>query len=651
MCGIAAVVAPRLGSNARTALVGELTCALSHRGPDSSGYVDVGPVALGHTRLRVVDPRPEADQPVSHAGKHLVFSGAIVNHRELRAELERDHRVELRTTSDTEVLLHCLLVFGLRALDRLKGMFAFVLHDAERGRVIAARDRVGIKPLVWTRRADGAVLLASEAQALLRAGGIARDVDPTALRQILRFNHPLGDRTFVGSVRSLEPGCALEIDLDDGEPRVRRWWSASLAPRAMRLDEAAEELDASFRRAVARAADVDVRLGCYLSGGVDSTGIAAEVAEQGRNARLYSLVLPGVRYSEEHHVDTAAEHLGGTVEKVAVRGLGLDDWIEYALRAEMPQWWTSDLALGVLARAAKRRGTTVVLSGEGPDELFAGYDVYRVAPVRPLLAATGRLFGGALERGGVLAPVVKRIVPWLDMDTSVARAYLASHDPRRSHAIAEHFGFHPENLALWEALDARRPLSGRLGSARAIADYRASERASFARIGLGAEGLTSLERNLHFEITQRLPRWILHMGDRMSSTHGVELRFPYLDDDFFTSALTVPTRLRATMLEDKRVLRRMHRRRLPRAIARRPKQPLYTPTREWIGPVLADPRLGRYWSRPAFERAGLLDFEVCDEARLRLTRPPSDALTAMTDEWLFSFALTCSILAVDLCGA
>ena len=140
----------------------------------------------------------------------------------------------------------------------------------------------------------------------------------------------------------------------------------------------------------------------------------------------------------------------------------------------------------------------------------------------------------------------------------------------------------------------------------------------------------------------------------MSSTHGVELRFPYLDDDFVSSALSLPAHLRATMLEDKRALRRMFRRRLPRSIARRRKQPLYTPTREWLAPVLADPRLGRYWSRAAFERAGLLDFETCDRARTRLEQGPAasgDALTAMTDEWLFSFALTCSIIAVDLCGA
>jgi asparagine synthase (glutamine-hydrolysing) len=301
----------------------------------------------------------------------------------------------------------------------------------------------------------------------------------------------------------------------------------------------------------------------------------------------------------------------------------------------------------------------MILTGEGPDELFAGYEIYRVARLRPLLTRAGSLLGGvsspSLEKTS--APIVKRLLPWLDADTSVARAYLAGHDPRREASTLDHFGFHPENLALWEVLEARSPLSEdvRRGARR----YRESERSYFReRLAPQAVGLTSLERNLHFEITERLPRWILHMGDRMSSTHGIELRFPYLDDDFMDASLRLPMALRATLLEDKRVLRRMHRRRLPRSIARRRKQPLYTPTAQWLAPVLADARLSRYWSRETFERIGLLDFDVCDVARARLERPtsgktgaPADALTAMTDEWLFSFALTTSIIAVDLCGA
>jgi asparagine synthase (glutamine-hydrolysing) len=314
----------------------------------------------------------------------------------------------------------------------------------------------------------------------------------------------------------------------------------------------------------------------------------------------------------------------------------------------MPQWWTSDLALSALAREARRDGTSVVLTGEGPDELFAGYEIYRVARIRSVLARAGAIVG----TGSTTSAVVRRFVPWLDVDTSVAAAWLSSHRPSRGAETADHYGFHPENLALWETVEARRPMLSE------PAGYRALERAYFRdELGPRMHGLSSLEKNLHFEIAERLPRWILHMGDRMSSTYGVELRFPYLDDAFLRASLRLPLAARATFLEDKRVLRRMHRRRLPRAIAQRRKQPLYTPTREWLAPTLADPRFERYWSRAAFERAGLLDFAKCDEARERLAsssvsgKNASDALTGMVDEWLFTFALTTSILAVDLCGA
>jgi len=650
MCGVIAVVAPRLATDRLLRLAGALTASLAHRGPDHAAHVVRGAVALGHTRLRVVDPRPEADQPMSFEDAHLVFSGAITNHRELRRELEAEHGVSFRTTSDTEVLLHALRIFDDRALDRLKGMFAFIFHDARRGRVLAARDRCGIKPLVWSRRADGVLVLASEAQAIVRAAGIDRSIDRSAFQQLIRFNHPLGDHTFFEHVRSVEPGCALSIDVGRAEPRPRRWSLLRISPEPSDLASAADRLDRTFQAAITRAVDVDVPYGCYLSGGVDSSGIAAELVHQRRSPRLYSLVLPGMRYSEETPIDRVTGLLGARTEKVAIRGLGLADYVEYATRAEMPQWWTSDLALAALAKRARREGTAVVLTGEGPDELFAGYEIYRVARLRSVLTRAGSLIGAS----AAVLPMVRRLVPWLDVDMSVARAYLASHTPARARATLDHFGFYPENLALWECLEARSPLAP--AALALAARHREWERAYFReQLAPASEGLGTLERNLHFEITERLPRWILHMGDRMSSTHGLELRFPYLDDDFIEGSLRLPVALRATFWEDKRVLRRMHARRLPAAIAKRRKQPLYTPTAEWLGPVLSDPSLPRYWSRDAFERAGLLDFAVCETARARLAQgargPKTDALTAMVDEWLFSFALTTSILAIELCGA
>ncbi|RYE85750.1 MAG: asparagine synthase, partial [Myxococcales bacterium] len=362
----------------------------------------------------------------------------------------------------------------------------------------------------------------------------------------------------------------------------------------------------------------------------------------------YSLIVEGAGTSEAAAIEQTTAHLGVSTRRVAPGALGLDDLVQYALRAEMPQWWTSDLALGTLARAARADGAAVVLAGEGPDELFAGYDVHRLAPFRPLFTGLARPLAGATR---LAIAVGQRFIPWLPIDASVVDAYLTSHDRGREREIVDHFGFHPEHLATWEALEGRSPLAPALREQQGR--HRERERVHFrSSLAATAEGLSSTERNLQYEISERLPQWILHMGDRMSSTHGIELRFPYLDDDFVAAALRLPMECRATVGESKRALRRAHRRRLPAAAAARRKQALYTPAGEWLGPVLGDERLPRYWSRRVFERAGLLDFDACEAARARLSagqRP--DALTGMVDEWLFVFALTTSILAVEACGA
>ncbi len=648
MCGLVAVVSARhdAGWLERTLCV--MTRALAHRGPDHAGWWVRGPVGLGHTRLRVADPTPRADQPQSFDACHLVFAGAIINHVALRRELEREHGVCFQTTGDTEVLLHLLRLHGPEALPRLQGMFAFAFVDERRRRLLLARDRAGIKPLHWARGDNGCLLVASEARAIVQTGAVPAIVDAASVAQLVRFNHPLGSGTFFERVQALEPGTMLDVDVNRLDAAPRRWAELRLAPRPMTLSEAVEELDARFKRAVERAAAVDVPLGVYLSGGVDSGGIAAEVVGQGQRPSLYSLIVEGAGTSESAAIEQTTAHLGVSTRRVTPGPLGLDDLVQYALRAEMPQWWTSDLALGALARAARAEGTTVVLAGEGPDELFAGYDVYRLAPFRPLFTGLARPLAGATR---LAVAVGQRFIPWLPIDGSVVDAYLKSHDRGREREVLDHFGFHPEHLATWEALEAHSPLAPALRDQHAR--HRERERAHFrASLAARAEGLSSTERNLQYEVSERLPQWILHMGDRMSSTHGVELRFPYLDDDFMDAALRLPMDCRSTVRESKRALRGAHRRRLPATVAGRRKQALYTPTRAWLGPVLDDERLSRYWSRQAFERAGLLDFDACEAARARLgagERP--DALTGMVDEWLFVFALTTSILAVEVCGA
>lgn len=644
MCGVAAIVSPREGDGSLVGRLDAMVGALRARGPDHSGTWQRGPVALGHTRLRVVDPEPRADQPMSFAQSHLVFSGAILGYASLRRELETDYGVVFRTRGDTEVLLHALRVHGAHVLPRLEGMFAFAYHDEARGSLLLARDRAGIKPLVFAADSRGRHFAASEVGALFAGADLPRRVDPIALRQVLRHNHTLGERTYFEGISRLLPGHAREIDVRTGATRTFQFGKLALAPRPTSARAAEERLDAAFVRSVARARDVDVDVGVYLSGGVDSAGIAA--ASSLAHDRFFGLVVGEGALSEERDIVETAQSLGAQVELVRLGEIDLAGLIEYAGRAEMPQFWTSDLALSVLAAKARERGVKVVLAGEGPDELFAGYDVYRVSPFRP--AFTGPL--APLARlSSIAAHVGQRFVPWLPLDSSVVEAYLRSHHAERRRHVVDHFGFYPENLALWEAVEQRAPLLASSDDASAREVERVHSHASLAST---AHGLSSLERNLQWEISERLPSWILHMGDRMSSAHGIELRFPYLDDAFVAEALTMPERLRATPLENKRVLRRIHERRLPKAITRRRKKALYTDSRAFLPNLLSEPGVSTYWSREAFARVGLLDFGVCDAARARIAASTREhALGGMVDEWLFTFALTAQIIAVEVCGA
>ena len=291
---------------------------------------------------------------------------------------------------------------------------------------------------------------------------------------MLRFNHPLGDHTFFEQVRSLEPGCVMSLDTESAEPRVRRWCSLHLSPEETEL-RATERLDLAFRGAVKRAVDVDVPYGCYLSGGVDSSGIVAELVNERLSPRLYSLVLPGIRYSEEAHINRVTEALHTHTQKVALEGLTLADYVEYATRAEMPQWWTSDLALAALARRARRNGPRSSSRARARTSSSRVTRIYRVARLRGLLTRAGALVGAS----AALLPVVRRFVPWLDVDMSVATAYLASHGPSRTAATLNHFGFHRRTSRSGSASrrairSRRRSLPGRLVTASPSAPTSAS---------------------------------------------------------------------------------------------------------------------------------------------------------------------------------
>jgi len=629
--------------------------AQRHRGPDALHTVVLGRAALGHARLRVRDLDAKADQPFPLGPPHvadgttprLVYNGELYNHRALARSLT-DAGAALVTTSDTELLWHAIRLWGLDALPRLEGMFAFVYWDPTRGEALFARDRMGIKPLQMATR-DGAIAMASEARGLVASGLVDGALDRVGVMQVYRLNHGLGERAAIAGVRVVPPGAAGVARPEAGELRVVRYHRTLFAPGGMGglggREARVAALDSAFADAVRSHLVADVPIAAYLSGGLDSTGIVAEAQRViGPALTACSMVFPGADYSEDQAIDRTVGELGLAHETLPITGTTLPDYVRYVEAAEMPQWWTSDLALEALGRSVAARGHRVVLAGEGPDELLAGYDAYRLMRVR---MALDRLGARGLARIGALAAgVVSTVIPWLGgVDATAVAWYLARHAPERRAELVAAWGFYPENIAMWEALAIGRAglltAAGREALAAAEAEAQALCHAELAQ----ARALPTLEANLLWETAVRLPSWVLHMGDRMSALNGLELRFPYLDDRVVAIMLALPAEDRLDGLREKAILRRVHRGRVPRHVLRQRKQPLYTPIRDWIEPFFDDPALEAYWHREAFEALGLFDWRAAERLRADVRARRLRGFDAMTAEWAFMMLLSSHVLA------
>lgn len=635
MCGVAFAFHPDPAVDVGGACR-RMVAALGHRGPDASD-VRRGPGwALGHARLRVIDTSARADQPFGDPRSGwLSYNGELDDFEALRIE-----GASYATRSDTEVLLRLLEQRGEAALDDVRGMFAFVYVEPTGRRVLLARDRVGIKPLFFARVGDG-VLVASEVKGVLAAGWLSPRLDARTVHQVLRFNHPLGTRTAFEGVEAVAPGTVVTFDLERGDLEVCRYhrWSFR-RPAEASFARRVEDVNARFEAAVARRLVADRPVAAYSSGGIDSAGVVAEMRRHGP-VTAYTMTFPDAPRDERRTAARLARRLDLHAVEVAVRTPTLEDLSRYVWAAEMPQQWTSDLAL---LRLADRVAHPVVLTGEGPDELLAGYDVYRAMRLHERLAwaRPDRLARLPFVRSAAL----RTVAPWLALDADALSTYLAHHAAGARASRRERLGFTAEGSLVWDLCFKRQ--RGVFGEALVDAyDARcaADDAELVAAVGQHVLGASALEGNLYFEATVRLPNWVLHMGDRVSASRGLELRFPYLDDDLVGALFALPEEDRLRGLVDKRILRAMHRRRLDARVCRQKKEPLYAPIRPWLAGFFASAEIERYWCRdalaPWFEWAGI------ERLRTRVIEGRFDGVVdRMTAEWTVMVALTTAVLSV-----
>jgi len=598
MCGIAGIYHFGNGRAADRDLVLAMRDRLTHRGPDDAGLLVEGPVGLAHRRLSIVDLTEAGRNPMPNedGSLQLVFNGEVYNVLARRDEfIARGHVMRSRT--DSEMLLHLYEEQGPDFLHELRGMFAFALWDGPRKQLLVARDAVGKKPLYW-RSEGGTFAFASELKALLADPSMPRAVDPRALHAYLTLQYVPSPDSILEGVHRLPPGSLLLVTPEGVEER--RWWSPP-AGETLEIgdDEAASELSRLLEEAVRLRFMSDVPLGAFLSGGIDSSLVTALMARQmDRPVKTFTIGFEGAPEDETVHARTVARHLGAEHHEFVIRpdALSILPWLVWHLdepladASTLPTWAVSEMA---------RQHVTVVLSGDGGDESFAGYETYRLADLyravdRVPVALRASI--AALARAGGIDGAWGRRIGRLALDP-----------------VERHLGVNSIGGAEVRGLlspDVRAQLDGD---------------DPYARLRPHVAGLDPHDPRtlLHLDFTTYMTDDVLAKVDRMSMAHALEVRVPLLDTRVVEFAARLPYHLKWRNGTSKWLLKRVARDLLPPAILARGKQGFAVPLERWFGGRF-ESFVGETLSPRAIASRGLFDPDAVARLVARATAPTPD---------------------------
>ncbi len=541
----------------REDIIKRMSERIIHRGPDMGGYYvegerDDDAVALGFRRLSILDLREAAGQPMCNEDRSIivVFNGEIYNFRELRAVLEQ-RGYKFRTDCDTEVLLYGYEEYGEQLAEKLRGMFAFVIYDKRKGQLYGARDYFGIKPLYYSIMEGGNLIFGSEIKSFLEHPAWKKEVNPNALRPYLTFQYSSMDETFFKGTYKLEP--AHYFVFKNGEMHIERYWDIDFTKKSTKsLDGIAEDITKRVSESVAAHRVADVPVGSFLSGGVDSSYITAELHPRdtfsvGFNYDNFDETNDANRLSDILHVQNFRESL--TAEQC------MDAFADIQYHMDEPQSNPSSVPLYFLAQLA-RKNVTVVLSGEGADEIYAGYEWY--------------------DEYDMMKKYKK-----LPQGLRIAAANITRHLPYfKGHDLILNSTGRPEDYFIGqakvfsdkEALDILKPKYRQAPSVHDITQP------IYDRV----KDLPELEKKQYLDFHLWLPGDILLKADKMSMASSIELRVPYLDRYVVEEAAQIPVEYKINDIDTKYVFRKAASTKIPDEWAFRTKKGFPTPIREWI---------------------------------------------------------------------
>ena len=599
MCGIAGIYSPDRAAAPRQAELDAMVAALHHRGPDGFGTRIDGPIGLGHARLSIIDLEGGA-QPLHNEDRSIwvVFNGEIFNYVELREVLLRQgHR--FHTRSDTEVLVHLYEQHGDDFVDHLNGQFAIALWDGRRQRLVLARDRVGIRPLFYTWT-EGRLAFGSEVKALFALPEVPRRLDAAALASTFSYWSVLPPASVFEGVSVLPPGHRMSVEGDLA--RVQRYWDwhfpGSGAMAAVSEERCAEELRELLIDAVRLQLRADVPVGAYLSGGLDSSIITAIIRNHTATPlRSFSLTFEDAEFDESTHQRELVQYLHTAHSSIRATRAAIGAAFPRAVwHAEAPVVRTAPTPMMLLADSVRDAGYKVVLTGEGADEAFGGYDLFKEAKIRRFVARAPQ----SRSRGHLLG----RLYPYLANSPGAGQAF-----------TRQFFGAGLDEVdAPWFAHMTR------LATTRRILPFFTEEWRQRMLAWSPHESLAAtlpddfarwepMERDQYVEAHTLMAGYLLSsQGDRMAMAASVEARYPFLDHRVIEFACRLPSRLKLRGLNEKVLLKQAMRGELPRSILQRSKQPYRSPDAACF---FADGRpleyVGELLGPASLTRAGLFD--------------------------------------------
>jgi asparagine synthase (glutamine-hydrolysing) len=571
MCGIAGVM--KFGENGRaeTATVRQMCAAMTHRGPDDEGIYTDGRVSVGMRRLSIIDVAG-GHQPISNetGTVWIVFNGEIYNHAELREQLEpRGHRY--RTNSDTETIVHLYEEYGRDCVHHLRGMFAFAIWDREKETLFIARDRLGIKPLYF-RLTSESLLFGSEIKVILADGGVSPEFNSSGLPEYLAFGYLSGSETFYNGIRKLMPGERMEVSAG-GQTDIQQYWDLDVSSNGPVRDESyyVQTYREMLEQAVSSHLMSDVPLGVFLSGGVDSSAVAALMTKIRKSPiETFSVGYTEESYSELPYARIVAQHLNSIHHEVMVSESEFFDALPQLIwHEDEPVVWPSSVSLYFVARLARER-VTVVLTGEGSDETLGGYSRYAFTLKNQAFDRVYRRLTPEFLRRSIRDLIAKSPVLGATLRRKLGHTFLGLDAASWSSFYFDNFfsAFSEAEQSDLLIDEVRRQFPRGAAYEHVLSYWKQSKG-------------KMLQRLLYTDIKTYLVE-LLMKQDNMSMAASIESRVPFLDHVLVEFATRIPREVQLKGLTGKNVLKKAMEDLLPHSILYRPKLGFPTPWSGWL---------------------------------------------------------------------